>query len=183
MKYKKFNKYEKKEVRRTMIQNAMSGGGVYLYRNSSKCAELTLPRPTHSGVRKVEPNGEFQGDDYYMQMVKTGDLRLVEVLQTAEQEKEVLAQEALLQEGVVKEETQLASMANPKGGIMSEQKLIVEQPNRVTTKGTTEQVVQGTAPKKAPTKKPLKEAEEKKAQPADVLLNESPVDDGFVIVQ
>jgi len=181
MKYKKFNKYEKKEVRRQMIHNAMSGGGVYLYQNSSKVAELTLPRPTHSGVRKVEPSGQFQGDDYYMQMVKTGDLRLVEVLQTAEQEKEVLAQEALLSEGVEVEEP--ASVANPKGGIMSEQKLIVEQPHRVTTKGTTEQVVQGTAPKKAPTKKPLKEAEEKKSPSPDVLLNESPVDDGFVIVQ
>ena len=180
MKYKKFNKYEKKDVRRTMIQNALAGGGVYVYQNSSKVAELTLPRPTHSGLRKVDPGAQFQGDDYYMQMVKTGDLRLIEVLQTAEEEKVVLAQEALLSEGVEKEVP--ASLANPKGGIMSEQKLIVEQPHRITSKGVTEQVVEGAAPKKQAPKKTIKEAEEKKPQ-TDVLLNEGPVDDGFVIVQ
>lgn len=171
MKYKKFNKFEKKEVRRAIIAEALAGGGKYLYQNSSKVAELTLPRPTASGLRKVPADGKFQGDDYYMQMVKSGDLRLIEVMQTAEQE--VAAKN---------EETRLlteATASNVKGGVMTEQKLIVEQPEKVTSKGTVEHVVEGTTPPKK--KKPLRETEEKKVQP-DILLNESLGDDGFVIV-
>lgn len=173
MKYKKFNKYEKKDIRRQMISAAMSGGGVYVYQNSSKAAELTLPRPTHSGLRKVEPGAQFQGDDYFMQMVKTGDLRLIEVLQTAEQEKAALAEESRLLE----ESTKPCLPCNTKGACMSEEKLIVEQPDTVTDKGTVERIVEGSSPKK---KKPLRESEDKKPQ-VDILLNESP--DGFVIVQ
>jgi len=144
MKYRKFNKYERKEVRKATIEAAMSGSGLYIYENSNSNAELTLPRPTHSGVRKVGPSQQFQGDSYYMQLVKTGMLRLVEVLQTPEEE------------------------------AMTE-KLILEQPETVTQQGTVEHVVA------KPAKKPINEVKEaKKSQP--VLLNENPIDDGFVIV-
>src|SRR4051812_46733613 len=115
MKPRKFNRFEKKEIRRENVASAMAGGGVFIYQNSSRAAELTLPRPTRGGVRKAAPNGQFQGDDYYMQLVKTGFLRLVEVLQTPEQEKEAL--------------------------MLEEEKLILDQPDRVTTEGTVETVV------------------------------------------
>jgi len=113
MKHQKFNRYEKKENRRDFIQNAMSGSGLYIYQNSSPHAELKLPRPTKSGLREIGPSGKFQGDDYYMQLVKTGLCRLVEVLQTPEQEKACMVQE----------------------------KLILEQPDCVTNAGTIEHVV------------------------------------------
>lgn len=151
MKYRKFNKYEKKEVRKQAIEAAMSGSGLYIYQNSSSNAELTLPRSTHSGVRKVAPNAQFQGDSYFMQLVKTGMLRLVEVLQTPEQELEAMAAE----------------------------KLILDQPDCVTQSGPVEHVVDNGVTKQ----KPIHEAKEDKAQPPQpVLLNEGPVDDGFVIV-
>ena len=122
MKYRKFNRYEKKEVRKAAIAAALAGAGRYIFENSSQHAELTLPRPTKTGVRKVAAGDQFQGDDYYMQLVKTGELRLVEVLQTAEEE-----------------ET-----------LMNEQKLILEQPEIVTGSGPVEHVVAAPAPKQAP---------------------------------
>lgn len=147
MKYRKFNKYEKKEVRKAAIASALAGGGRYIYENSNANADLTLPRPTKTGVRKVAPGGCFQGDDYYMQLVRSGMLRLVEILETKEEE------------------------------AMNEQKLILEQPDTVTTEGTVEQVVVNKA---TPKKVVAETAEENNSQP--VLLNETPGDDGFVIV-
>jgi len=93
MKYRKFNKYEAKEERSKLLTQQMGGSGLYLYRNSTD-SEMTLPRPTKSGLRFVGPKGTFQGDSYYMQYVKQGLLRLVEVLQTPEQEAAVRVAEA-----------------------------------------------------------------------------------------
>lgn len=150
MKYRKFNKYEAKENRTTNVTNALAGSGLYIYENSSKEADLTLPRPTRTGLRKVAAGGRFQGDDYYMQLVRTGYLRLIEVMQTPEQEKEVT--------------------------LLEEQKLILDQPDRVTVKGKVEQVVE----KKTPKQK-LNEGNNTAPAP-EVLLNENPGDDGFVVI-
>lgn len=145
MKYRKFTKYEAKEVRKEQLANAMHGEGLYLFKNSLN-AELTLPRPTKSGKRTVGPKQEFQGDNYYMQLVQQGHLRLIKVLQTPEQERQIM-----------------------------EQKLILDQPDTVTTKGKVEHVVDEETPKAK-----LNEADN---QPdSDVLLNEGPVDGGFVIL-
>lgn len=147
MKYRKFNKYERKEIRHAHLLSVTAGSGLYLYQNKSPHADLKLPRPTHSGLRQVGPKGQFQGDDYYMQMVRNGELILVEVIQTPEQQKEI-------------------EMAE-------QQRLILDQPDRVTNEGTVEQVVE---PKKIPKKK----LNEDSSKPEDVLLNEGP-DEGFVI--
>jgi hypothetical protein len=148
MKYRKFNKYEKKEVRRTQIAEAMSGTGTYIFQNSSNNAELTLPRATHSGRRKIEGGGQFQGDSYYLQMVKTGLLKIVEVIQTPLQEKEADAMN---------------------------QKLILDQPDQITESGKVEHVVE----QKTTVQKMNEGGNEKKP---DILLNEGPSADGFIIV-
>lgn len=170
MKYAKYNKYEKKAVRAANIAAAMSGSGLYVYENSSAHADLTLPRPTHSGVRKIGPRGtpssQFQGDDYYMQLVKTGMLRLIKVIQTPEEEAAALEQQEREQAQEALEEEQT---------LMEETKLIVDQPDRVTNKGKVEHVVQ-----KGTSKRKLNESGNQ-PQP-DVLLNEGPGGDGFVIV-
>jgi hypothetical protein len=121
MKYRKFNKYEKKANQHQHLVDSLKGSGKYRYQNSSNNAELTLPRPTASGLRKVGPGAKFLGDDYYMQLVRTGELRLIEVLQTPEQEKAVMDQE----------------------------KLILEQPETVTVAGPVEQVVVQKSPPRA----------------------------------
>lgn len=157
MKYQKLSRLEKKNQDRLKMQNAMAGAGLYLYENNT-LADMTLPRPTKSGRRQLGPKGsaegQFQGDDYYMQMVRNGELRLLKVLQTPEQEESTL----------LKEQN------------MAEEKLILDQPDTVTEKGKVEHVVDDQTPTQH-----LRERNDD--QPEDVLLNEGPVDDGFVIVE
>lgn len=150
MKYRKFNKFEKKEVRAQILENALHGEGVYLYRNNTG-AELRLPRPTKSGIRSVGANQEFQGDNYYMQLVKQGYLRLVKEIQSPQQQ-------------VISEATE----------VKMEQKLILDQPDTVTEQGKIEHVVSNPVQK-------LNETQNQEKQP-EVLLNEGPVEGGFVIV-
>lgn len=150
MKYRKFNRYERKEVRAQQIENALHGEGVYLYQNNTN-ADLSLPRPTKSGIRSVGPKMQFQADNYYMQLVKQGLLRLVKELQSPEQQR----------------------AANE---VKVEEKLILDQPDMITEAGKVEHVVN----KNTPAQK-LHEQKGKQPQP-DVLLNEAPVDSGFVIV-
>lgn len=146
MKYRKFNRYEKKQIQHDQMVKAMHGEGLYLYENNTD-AELTLPRPTSSGLRVIEGRKQFQGDNYYMQMVRSGHLRLIKELQSPAQEKAAM-----------------------------EEKLILDQPDTVTSKGTVEHVVDQDVQK-------LNEADEVDGEEqSEVLLNESPVDDGFVIV-
>jgi hypothetical protein len=149
MKYRKFNKYEKKEVRAQQLENALHGEGLYLFRNNTD-ADLTLPRPTKSGLRSVGPRQEFQGDNYYMQLVRSGYLRLVKEIQSPVQQHQA--------------------------EVKVEEKLILDQPDIITEQGKVEHVVN----KNTPVQK-LHEGNKDK-QP-DVLLNESPVEGGFVIVQ
>jgi hypothetical protein len=149
----RFNKWERKENRAKELAKNMHGEGLYLYENVNN-ADLTLPRPTKGGVRKVGPKGRFQGDNYYMQMVRSHDLRLIEILQTPEAERE----------------------AN-----MKEQKLILDQPDRVTNEGTIEQVV---APGKAKLHKlnDATEEKEKQKQP-EVLITEDPMSGVEIILE
>lgn len=149
MKYRKFNKFEKKEVRSQILQEALHGEGVYLFRNNTS-ADLTLPRPTKSGTRIVGSGKEFQGDNYYMQLVRQGILRLVKEIQSPEQQR---AEE-----------------------VKMEEKLILDQPDTITEAGKVEHVVSKPAKKLNEQKGSVKEKQQ------DVLLNEGPVEGGFVIV-
>lgn len=147
MKLRKFSKNERKEIRTEMIKNAMAGKGLYLYRNNTN-ADITLPKPTNSGIRTVAPGKEFQGDNYFMQLVKQGLLRLVKELQSPENQNE---------------------------GVKMEEKLILDQPDTINNKGKVEHVVS----------KVVKQINEndKDDEQIDVLLNEKPVESGFLIVE
>lgn len=174
MKYRKMNKYEKKEEKSQKLANDLAGDGLYLFRNNTE-SEMTLPRPTRSGLRFVQPKAEFQGDNYYMQMVRTGLLRLVETLQTPDQQAAVKSAESA--NVVHEDEVQLHEQqeSNINEGNMTEEKLILDQPETITQQGQVEHVVNNNTPIR-------KLNEESDEQPEDVLLNEGPCDDGFVIV-
>jgi hypothetical protein len=183
MKYRKFNKFEKKENNHNKVKNALAGKGVFLFKNKSKTATLNLPRPTASGIRVVGPDKEFQGDDYYIQMVRTGDLILVRVIDDGQVKPEPVAvpevctavcevKEEVLTEAVVTKTT----AKKTKEKTMSESKLLLDQPERVTTKGKTEHVVDKTTGKVK-----LNEGDGQPQEP--VLLNESPGADGFVVLK
>jgi len=102
------------------IAKVQKGKGVFLYENNTK-STLILPKPTVGGLKMIEPinpkvkgSGRFQGDDYYISLVKTNQLRLIEVIVSPAQEEQ---------------------------RIMNENKLIVDQPDTFTNQGKVEQVV------------------------------------------
>lgn len=111
----RYTKHEKKQHKEAAVAEAMSGSGLYIYENRDPNGELTLPKPTKTGTRIIGPKGRFQGDDYYMQYVRSGILRLIEIL------------EAPVEEVIV------------------EQKLILDQPETVTVNGQVEQIVENPA--------------------------------------
>ncbi len=110
----RFNKYQRKENREKRLAQNMHGEGLYVFENANSVADLTLPRPTSAGVRKVGPKGRFQGDDYYFGMVRSNELRLIETLMTPEAQR---------------------------NNNNMEQKLILDQPNIVKQEGTIEHVL------------------------------------------
>ncbi len=148
MKYQqRLNKFEKREQNSKIRQESLEGAGLYVYENRAN-AELTLPKPTKSGKRILAPKERFQGDNYYMQLVRTGNLRFIEEIQ--------------------------APISEVK---MTEEKLILDQPETVTTEGKVERV----APNPVIPVAPISESGKAKEQ-APVLINESP-DDSVVIIE
>jgi hypothetical protein len=91
----------------------MKGTGSFIFVNCTK-GDFYLPRPTKSGKRIVKFGEEFEGDSYYMFLLKTGELRIVREVQ---------------------DETKLLKETS-----MSE-KLLTEQPPTVTHDGKVEYVV------------------------------------------
>lgn len=150
----RLSKYEKNMLRAQKRKAALEGSGLFVFRNNTS-GELHLPRPTKSGLRKVPLKEEFQGDDYYMFMVRNNELRLVRQLEPTD---------------LQKQQAQLAEQTQQEHNTMQE-KLIVEQPPTVTTEGTEEVTVT-----KTPEKQKLNEGQPAGDQPDDVLLNDNPLD-------
>lgn len=53
----------------------------YLFENNTK-GDLILPKTTDQGVRVVGVKRRFEGDEYYLKLVRSGDLRLIESVLT-----------------------------------------------------------------------------------------------------
>lgn len=137
-------KFEKRATRDLLRKQAMSGQGVYLFQNNSPKAELCLPKPANNGLTRVGPNGTFEGDSYFFSLVRTNQLKLIKEIETVK-----LPEEEIL---------------------MSEEKLILDQPERVTSEGTVESVISN-----PPKTRKKNESRINKTQDHDVLLNEDPM--------
>lgn len=147
-------RYESLARQKERREYYLKGQGVYLYRNNVP-GTLDLPKPTEKGQTKVEKNEEWEGDDYYMSLVKSGMARLVKEIKSPETERTEMLNETLL----------------------NEDKLIVDQPDRVTVKGVVEQVVvQPNQPVDTKKKKKEEKLQEQKPQSQeDQLLIEDPL--------
>lgn len=97
----------------------------------------------------IGPRKRFQGDSYYMKWVGSpmNLLRLIE---------EVVPQNALNEN---------------KENSMIENKLILDQPDTVTSKGKVEHVVNDSIPVQA-----INDSNDSDAKKTEILLNESPID-------
>jgi hypothetical protein len=144
----KLNRMERRLANKEKLANKLSGKGVYVYENNT-AGDLKLPKPTASGVREIGPKKRFQGDSYYMQLVgpPMNLLRLVEVISPEN------------------------PADKPKENAMSGEKLILDQPDTITTRGKVEHFVDDTLPKA----QPLNDANDPAKPAAEVLLNEQPL--------
>lgn len=153
---KKLNRLERREFQKEKLARDLAGNGLYIYENNTS-GTLTLPKPTNSGKRVVAPKEQFQGDSYFMSLVKPPNnlLKLIKVITQDLPETQI--------------QTQTESN-------MNEQKLILDQPDRVTSEGTVEQVM-----KQQPVQK-LNDSVEKKEPTKEVLLTEDPMDGVEIIL-
>lgn len=108
---KKVNKLERMEQKKRAVEYHQAGTGMYLFRNRSKVASLELPKISSDGKKWVAPEGTWKGDSYYLSMVP----------------KDAVLVESLCNEN--KEEPKMP------------EKLILDQPDQVTTAGKVEHAV------------------------------------------
>lgn len=113
---KKVSKIERTAEKKRIIEHRQHGEGMFLFRNRNASASLELPKPARDGRRWVEPNGTWEGDDYFMSMVP---------------------REAIL----------VKSISEPKKEeCRVEEKLILDQPDQVTSAGKVEHKLKGDLP-------------------------------------
>ena len=148
------SRYEKRELNAKKMKMALDGHGLYVFENNTE-GDMMLPKPTKSGQTKVGAKQQFQGDDYFMSLVRSNTCKLIRTLITPEQEKAM--EQAKLNE--------------------AEQKLICDQPDVVTEQGQVEYVTGGD--------QQLNEGPVDPANPeakVDTLINEDPVDGVDIIL-
>jgi hypothetical protein len=154
---KRVSKYERIANQKKIKEFHERGKGLFLFRNKSKEATLSLPKVAADGktrmVGPANPNvpgsGEWEGDSYFMTLVPR-DAILVRTIRAPDAEK-------------IGEQRQM------------NEKLILDQPETVTTEGAVEQVTV--------TDQSINETSEEGTEKSkkDVLLTEDPLD-GVTII-
>jgi lipoate-protein ligase A len=136
---KKANKLERAEQKRRAVEYHQAGTGMYLFRNRSSIASLDLPKVSADGKKWVGPSQTWKGDSYFMSMVPR-DAVLVESLC----------------ENNNKEESKV------------EDKLILDQPEQVTSCGKVEHSVSEDLPE-------IVESFPKNSKSKERLITEDPL--------
>jgi len=116
----------------------------YIFENH-RPVDFSLPKKSICGKKMIPHKGRFRGDEYFITFVKSGDLRLVDTIHPKPQ------------------------TLNENTGANME-KLILDQPERFTNEGKTENVVLRTTPKQV-----LNDNNGNQTAP-DVLLVENPME-------
>lgn len=142
----------RKKKRKKNLINKKEYGGVYVYENRTN-SDVLLPKPTDSGVSILSPNERFEGNNYYLDLVRP-PISLLKLVQVKQQYK-----------------PENKERIKP----MSEEKLILDQPDVITNEGKVEQIV--SSPQQE-----LNETEGQEEQKPDVLLNEGPIDGVEIIL-
>jgi hypothetical protein len=76
---KKMTRLERAALRKQKLEEVLAGTGKYIFKNNTS-GDLELPKKNLDGKNKVAKNEEFMGDSYFLQLVKTNDLKLVRIL-------------------------------------------------------------------------------------------------------
>lgn len=110
----KMDKRARTEMKNKNLAESLKGSGLFLFKNRSNTASIQLQKVSSDGKKWVEPNQTWQGDSFFLKMIPTEAL-LVKTLISPDQQK--------------KEEE------------MKENKLLLDQPDQVTSEGKVEHVV------------------------------------------
>ena len=143
---KKISRADKKINQKNKFIRDMSGSGVFVYENNTD-ADLNLPKPTSTGTRTIGPRKRFQGDSYYLTWVGS-PMNLLRFI-----------------EEIVPKDNPLKTLNESETNKMSDNKLILDQPEIVTSQGQVEHIVVNESPDQ--------DSSEKKTE---ILLNESPIE-------
>lgn len=143
---KKISRADKKINQKNKFIQDMSGSGVFVYENNTD-ADLNLPKPTSTGTRTIGPRKRFQGDSYYLNWVGS-PMNLLRFI-----------------EEIVPKDNPLKTLNESETNKMNDNKLILDQPEIVTSQGQVEHVVVNESPDQ--------DSSEKKTE---ILLNESPIE-------
>jgi hypothetical protein len=146
-------------------QGHMDVQGTHLYTfENHRNHDLSLPRRSYDGKTLIPPRGRFKGDEYFLMLQKSGQIRLVssELFVKPQPVAAVIEQPVAEKVVVITETKQENNM----------EKLILDQPDRVTTQGHTEQVACN-QPRKI---NDATELNAKAKENGEVLLTENPLD-------
>lgn len=204
MRHSPYNRYERKQIQQEKLAQSLAGSGLFVYKNPSRTGTLTLPKPTDTGKRMIGPMEEFQGDSYFMALVRTNDLIKVRTLVSIEQHKanaiaaeqaklalaappapkvEVSVVKTVTEEHVLSEATEERPKTKPTRKVETvtttktstqQRKLVLDQPDQITNEGKVEHVVREDGVQKL-------HDHAGKSIPQDVLLNEHPA--GEIIIE
>lgn len=166
----KMNRYERMMRHQQKVEASLKGSGLYVYENNSN-SSLTLPKPLPDGRKEIGPREQFEGDSYYMMLVKPPlhMLRYIKEISPAEGSLSVTNEPVV--ETVINEETQkLENEVEMHSG----EKLILDQPDIVTNEGTVEHLVKQKGGQ-------LNDAQENELS-KEILLNENPMDGVEIIL-
>lgn len=139
---KKITKKEKKQINTNTRQNNLNGTGVYIFQNITN-GDFMLPKRSMEGKNLVRAKEQFKGDSYFMRFIGPPNNLLKMIRRIEETKTEV--------------------------NTMTDNKLILDQPDQITSEGKIEHVV-------ADTKKAIIKENDANKNQENVLINESPVD-------
>ncbi len=145
----KRNKKFNRENRKLKLQKSQSGRGLFLFKNNSR-GSLQLPKVSSDGKRWIEVNQTWEGDSFFLSMIPKEAILLKTIISPDDQEEEEK---------------------------VSNEKLLLDQPDQITEEGKIEHVVSVETKKINENKTSLKSKKSKK------LLTEDPVGDLTIIIE
>lgn len=118
MKKNNTTKKDRSELKKNIVLNSQKGLGIFVFKNRSNEATLQLPKTSLDGKKWVGPNQTWQGDSFFLKMIPK-EAVLVETIESPDEQKQ-------------------------KEKKMNEEKLILDQPDQITTEGKVEHVATST---------------------------------------
>lgn len=118
MKKINISKNERAEVKRQNLSVSQAGSGLFLFKNKNQEATLQLPKQSFDNKKWVGPNETWKGDSFFLKMIPKEAILVKTIISPDEQKRQEQQKE--------------------EGKMLNENKLILDQPDQITTEGKIE---------------------------------------------